>query len=213
MRDWLEQFVDMWRADYEFKTRTVSFVSALIGVSYTIFNGIMGVCYSSIWNGTICVYYVLLAIVRVILVRSMKREAGTPEEITEKRHRLYRRTHLMLFSFNIVLVVPIAVMIQGEKSYTWGLIPSLAMASYTTYRVVMSIVHYSRAKRVDNILVRELRTINMLDTMVSVLILQNTLIITNRGTIAGDMKILSIISSTVIWIAMLVVSSVSVKRT
>ena len=139
MQIFIEEFIDTWKSDYEFKTKTVSLVSAIIGIAYTIFNGFLGIYYSSIWNGTICVYYVLLAIVRAI-------------------------------------------------------------------------INYIRAKQVDNILIKELRIINILDMMVSILILQNTLIIANSGEIAGDMKVLSIISSTAIWLAMLVVSIVSVNK-
>ena len=213
MQKFIEEFIDTWKSDYEFKTKTVSLVSAIIGIAYTIFNGFLGIYYSSIWNGTICVYYVLLAIVRAIIIRNLKKEEELVPELTiKKRKSVYKITHILLFSFNIVIVVPIAVMIKGEKSYTWGLIPSLAMATYTTYRVVMSIINYIRAKRVDNILIKELRIINILDTLVSILILQNTLIIANSGEISGGMKVLSIVSSTVIWLAMLVVSIVSVNK-
>lgn len=143
MQKFIEEFIDTWKSDYEFKTKTVSFVSAIIGIAYTIFYGFLGIYYSSIWNGTICVYYVLLAIVRAIIIRNLKKEEElVPELSIKKRKSVYKITHILLFSFNIVIVVPIAVMIKGEKSYTWGLIPSLAMATYTTYRVVMSIINY-----------------------------------------------------------------------
>jgi hypothetical protein len=117
----------------------------------------------------------------------------------------------MMFVMNASLIVPIIVMIKGDRKYDWGLIPAIAIASYTFYRIVMAIINYVKSRRNDNFLIRQLRTFNLIDSLVALLTLQNTMIIVNEGEIAGGMKSLSIISSVLIWLVIVVVSVRSFK--
>ena len=77
---------------------------------------------------------------------------------------------------NAALIAPIAIMVKGGRSDTFGLIPTIVSAAYTTYRVTMSILHYKKTRTSTNVLMAELRTINLVDSCVAVLSLQNTLI-------------------------------------
>ena len=61
------------------------------------------------------------------------------------------------------------------------MIPAIAMAAYTTYRVTVSVLHYKRSRRLENPLIAELRTINLIDALVAILTLQNALIMANGG--------------------------------
>ena len=81
-----------------------------------------------------------------------------------------------------------------------GLIPAIAMAAYTTYKVTMAILHMRRRKG-GHALIRELRTINLIDAMVSILTLQNTLIMVNANADEiGNMRTLAAISSAAIYL-------------
>lgn len=51
--------------------------------------------------------------------------------------------------------------------------------------------------------------INLIDSMVAILTLQNTMILANDGDITGSMKVVSIISSTIIWIIIVALSTIS----
>ena len=53
------------------------------------------------------------------------------------------------------------------------------MAAYTTYKITMAIVHLRRRRVSRDPLVKELRSINFIDALVSILTLQNTLIMVN----------------------------------
>ena len=66
-------FIDMWKADYQFKTLTTSTLSVLFSLGFTIFNVVLGIVYRSVWNISISFYYVLLAIVRGIVVHSQRK--------------------------------------------------------------------------------------------------------------------------------------------
>ena len=86
------------------------------------------------------------------------------------------------------------------------LIPAITMAAYTTYKVVMASVNLKRRKRSSDRLVRLLRTINFIDALVSVLSLQNTLIMVNMKGDGSEMLTLSAITSAAIMLAVLALS-------
>lgn len=186
----------MWKADYQFKTFFFSATSALIGIGFTIFNAVLGIAYRSVWNGTISVYYVLLAIVRGTIVFAQKKYG---EEDLGSKRKVYISTHIVMIFMDLCLIAPIAFMVLGERTYAFGLIPAITMAAYTTYRVTMSIMQFVPSRKQDNILVKELRVINLQDVLVAVLSLQNALIIAN-GSSAESMLTLTGWTSGAIWL-------------
>ena len=186
----MHDFLNMRRKSYLFSTVLSSSISMLVGAAFTIYNGVLGVADHLSWNASICVYYFLLSGIRAIIVYSQRNPVLHPDEkrlVHQKK--IYCCTHILLLLINIALIVPIAVMVKGAKSYTHGLIPAIAMAAYTTYRIAMSIVHFRRARKSQNPFVLELRTLNMIDSLVAVLNLQNTLILANGGMSAGMQRL------------------------
>jgi hypothetical protein len=204
----IKDFLKIWRTDYHFQTFASSAISSIIGIAFTVYNGFLGIYYQSIWNGTICVYYILLATLRGIIVNTQR---GRYAENDKSERIVHYVTHCMMLVMNASLIVPILAMIKGDRKYNWGLIPAIAIATYTFYRIVMAIIHYVKSRKNDNSLVRQLRTFNLIDSLVALLTLQNTMIIANEGKIAGGMKCLSIISSAIIWLLIVVMSVRSFK--
>ena len=191
----ISQFTEMWKKDYLFKTVFSSAFSVFTGLAFTIFNGILGIVYLSLWNGSICVYYLILTTIRAILVNSQRKlHTRSHETKTEYHRKIYIYTHLLLILMNVCLIVPITVMVRGGRNYKYGLIPAIAMATYTTYRITMGIIQLRKSRRNKNMLVSELRAINMIDTLVAILTLQNSLIIATSG-VSESMTILSAYTS------------------
>ena len=197
MKERLKDFLRSLREDYHFRTVYTTRISAFITFGFTVFNGMIGFLYRSVWNISICIYYVLLANVRRIIVRSQRKtvDKNQDKEIIKKT---YAVTHIILILIDLALVVPISLMVIGARNYTYGMIPAIAMAAYTTYRMTMSIIHYLKSKRNENHFIRVIRTINLQDTLVSVLTLQNALIIANGDDMASMMR-LTMWTSAGIW--------------
>lgn len=112
----------------------------------------------------------------------------------------------MLLVLNMALILPISLMVTLEKPVNMGLISAIAMAAYTTYKLTMAFIHIQKQKRskLNNVLIVELRTINFIDALVSILTLQNTLIMVNQTkTSANNMFTFSAISSAAIYVVIL----------
>lgn len=202
MREHIKSFLKKWKTDYYFQTFSSSAVSMLISFVFTFYNGVLGIIYKSIWNGSICVYYLLLAGIRAVLVSSQRKKE---KQSCEYQRKIYIATHIALILMNLSLIAPIALMVMGKRSYTLGLIPAIAMAAYTTYRITVSILHYRKSIKKEQILVSELRTINLIDSLVAVLTLQNTLIIANGG-MSAEMRTISACSSAGVLLLIIIIS-------
>lgn len=98
-------------------------------------------------------------------------------------------------------------MVVLQRPVYLKLIPAIAVAAYTTYKITVASVHLLKRNQNGNILIAELRTVNFIDALVSVLLLQNTLIMVNQPTkTASSMLVLTAVSSAVIYMIIVIVS-------
>lgn len=206
MNDSFKRYAERWKKDFNFKTLINAAGSFFITTAFALYNGFLGIYYRSVWNGCICVYYILLAVTRGMIPITEKKNLSRAEKADAYRKRTFKVTSVVILLMNLALVVPISLMVLDSRPVNMGLIPAIAMAAYTTYKVVIASVNIKRMKRSSNILVRELRTINFIDALVSVLTLQNTLIIVNRTEETGDMFVLTAVSSAAIYLVILALS-------
>lgn len=198
------------KKDYTFKTLTSSLISFGVTVLFALYNGVLGALLPSVWHGSICVFYLLLVAIRGMILLA-ERSAVTKSENERgcRRQRVFVISSIMLMVLNLSLILPIALMVTLQKPVSIGLIPAISMAAYTTYKLTMAAIHIRKQKRSDhrNILVTELRTINLIDALVSVLTLQNTLIMVKQTeAAANDMLVLSAVSGAVIYVFIVAVT-------
>ena len=92
------------------------------------------------------------------------------------RKKIHLIASIVLLILNVALILPLAIMVVRQKPVNLTLIPAIAMAAYTTYKVIMASINLKRRKKTSNILVKLLRSISFIDALVSVITLQNTLI-------------------------------------
>ena len=201
----LKSLVNRWKTDFDFKTAVSSIGSFAATVVFAIYNGYLGIRHSSMWHGMICVYYLALVLLRGFLFAAEKKSAGS-EQREALRKKAYRTGSVLLLILNLSLIAPAALMVMQQKPVSLTLVPAIAMAAYTTLRVVMASVNLKRRKRSDNSLIRLLRAVSFVDALVSVLTLQNTLImVTTEGNSTGLLP-LTAISSGAIWLFVLLLS-------
>ena len=200
-----KQFLERWKRDYDFKTVTGAFGSLAVTAVFALYNGYLGLRHASLWHGTICVYYLVLVLLRGIIVAARGRIVLHVDP-DRARGRVYLAAASLLLLLNLSLVLPVSLMVVRQKPVNLTLIPAIAMAAYTTYKVILSSIHLKRRKRSSDSLVRLLRTINFIDALVSVLTLQNTLIMVNAKGDAAEMLPLTAVTSAAVMLAVLILS-------
>ena len=202
---------EKWKTDYDFKTLTGSGWSLAVTLVFALYHGYLGIAHHSGWYGSVCVYYLMLAAVRFVLLDTERRVLGKPEKKADaSRRRTYRVAAGLLLVLNLALVAPVTLMVLQQRVVDMSLIPAISIAAYTTYRVTMaSINQWKKRKRSENPLVKLLRSVNLIDALVAVLTLQNTLIMVNGGDADRSLLPVTAASSFFIWGGIVVLSVLS----
>ena len=175
------------------KELIVSISSLFISFLYTIYNMVIGILNYSIFNGIISIYYLLLTICNSILVYRIYR--------TKKSEKLYEITYIfiyiILFLLTISFIGPAILLLLNDNIFFLDTIYSIVCALFTTISMTFSIINYVKARKEDNENIKLLRLCNLISSLLSIIILQNILILSN-GELDYDMLILSIFSTCII---------------
>ena len=121
-----------------------------------------------------------------------------------------RNLSAALFLLNLALAAPISLMVFGKRDYNLGMIPAITMATYATYKVTMAIIRYKKSDKHG--LPAIMRSADLTDALVSVLTLQNTLLIATGGAAEQNMRILTMCSGGVIFPGIVAVSVIAFAR-
>lgn len=207
----IRQFFDRWRNDYDFRTITAARGSLAATAAFALHNGFLGVYHASLWHGTICVYYLVLAVLRGMIVAARKRVPRSSDPERARTRALIASAAVLLF-LNLCLVIPVSLMVVRQKPVHMTLIPAIGLAAYTTYKIIMASVNLRRRKQSSDSLVHLLRTISFIEALVSILTLQNTLIMVNLQNEAADLLTLTAVTSAAVMLAVLALSAAAMRK-
>lgn len=197
----MRAFLRTWREDYTYQTMTGAAASFGITAAFAVYHGYLGLRYGSVWHGSIGGFYLLLMAIRGSILLTEQRNRKRPEAKRALcRRSAFLLSGMLLLVLDLALMVPVALMVTLDRPVRMGMIPAIAVAAYTTWKITMASIHIRRQKQnpSGNLLVTELRTVNFIDALVAVLTLQNTLIMVN-GSEKGEMLPLTAASSAVIY--------------
>lgn len=149
-----------------------------LNLIYAVFNGVIGIISRSAWYGSLSAYYLLLCVMRFLAVsyaRLLYVRKGQERNLEERELKVYRNCGVMLSLMSIALGGAVIMLISGEggKSYP-GLI-IYAVATYTFYKLAMSIAGMVKARREKSFLLITLRNMGHADSLVSLFSLQMAL--------------------------------------
>ncbi len=165
--------------NHEFRGYFLSILSLITSIFFLTYNFYIGLKYKLIWNTSITFYYLILLIIRlIILINEKKWLLLNKDQLKNNRIKLLKIINTLFIFIDIVLIVPIILMVLGEKNINIGMIPAIAIAAYTTYKIIISIINFNKTKQSENLMLHVLKTINLKEAIVSIITLQNILIMT-----------------------------------
>ena len=161
-----------WRRDFGFRTVAGAGLSLAATALFAVYNGILGLTHKALWNGSICAYYLLLTALRGYIIAAERLRAPLPQPLRRAAgRRAFSISSAILLGLNLALVVPVTLMSRLQRPVGIGLIPAIATATYATWKITMAAVNFRRRRRSRDLLVRQLRTITLIDALVSILTL------------------------------------------
>lgn len=164
--------------DYRYRTVLCTTCSFLVNLFYAVSNGVYGWFHHSPWLGTLAAYYLFLSIMRFGIVWYGWKVPGTEADKGQKLRewKLYRKTGILLLLITIVLAGAVVLLVhnKGGMSYPGTLV--LAVAAYTFYKIIISVFHMLKARRLQSPLLVAVRNIGYADALVSMLSLQTAML-------------------------------------
>ena len=203
----MDRLLRRYRRDSRLRARVGAMGSLAASMAFALYNGIAGLVYHAPWNGSICVYYLLLAGIRGYLMACQRKLTSLPRS-EARRHgqRACANAAGALLILNLALIAPIALMVRMERPVNMGLIPAIATATYATWKITLASIRYRRRSRGGNGFMAQLRTVGLVDALVSILTLQNTLIMVKSADAGRSMLTLAALSSALIFVIIVAIS-------
>ena len=172
----IKEYYKKLKDTFEKNRKSLYFVALIFTLLFSIMNRIIGMVKHSIWHETISIYYFILVIIKGILIIFICKNESKEKEVI-----IYKIIKLLLLILNLFLIIPIVLLILDKRVVEMTLISAIAIALYVTIKTSVVITQFIKKRKNENILFKELRTINLMDVTVSILTLTNTLISVNTS--------------------------------
>ena len=189
--------------DYVFRTVVTAALSFFATVAFTGYNLFLGIAYKTVWNAEIAVYYAMLVLLRAYaffaeraINRSVVNDVKRKRRISDK---IYISQCVILFLTGVALIAPVSHMVLQKKQVNYSTVPAIAMAAYTTFKISVAVYNYFKTRKNYGLFVKMLKNISLADALVSVLVLQYTLVMIFGNGVTGDMFTLCAITTFFIW--------------
>ena len=196
----------------EHRILLTALLSSITTLLFALYNGYLGLRFGDIWGISIAIYYLFITIARMICLGIEKKLKGNEDKSKDIiRRKVYAGMSIFIFFIDICLFVPITLMVVCPKDVSFGIIPAIAFATYTTYKIIMAIVNYNKTKKMGNLTYIFLRELSIIEALTSILSLQHILIMV-KGGMTDDMLLLSAISSFAILTIIILFSFFTTKK-
>ena len=157
--------------------RTVIFVtfSVAVTLAFAAYHGVIACLYHSVWFGALATYYIILLFIRGGIVLYHGKRRGK-ERQKEMEIRKYRGCGIGLMITISALSATIWEMVQNSAATRRAGLMIYVVATYTFYKITMSIINFVKAKKQDDHTIDALRNINVADAAVALLALQASML-------------------------------------
>lgn len=155
--------------DMRFRERFSLYRNSFIDFLYIVMTMASGIIYRSAWFTALAVYYILLAFMRIMLVRRLDVHDVAAEL------RCYRMCGIMLLPMNQALAGIVIFMVHQNRGFTYQGLLIYAMAAYAFYATGIAIVNIVKTRHRGSPVLSASKVINLVTAMVSVLSLETAM--------------------------------------
>lgn len=160
--------------DVSFKMHVSLYSGLALNVLYAVMKFALGVCYRSVWFGTLAVYYLLLAVTRFALVHYASRNAFGADMVSEwKRCRL---CGVILLFMNLALTGMVILVVERNKGFHYPGMLLYIMAMYAFYNITAAIVNVVKYRRYRSPVMLAAKVLQLAAAMVSMLALETAML-------------------------------------
>lgn len=195
-----------------YDSRTVIFTvgSLIVTASYGAFYAMLGIALKSVWYGMLAWYYLMIVVMcaTVVFYHKGKRKRGAlSTEYAEQisRAKIYGRCGIVISLLTFPLSLAVLMMIAEKATFSHAGLMIYVSATYTTYKVVMTVRHIIKARKSTDMTVKSVRCINLADSLVSLLALQTAMF--HSFSPDGDWSVMNAVTGAVVCLSTVLIGA------
>jgi len=170
------KYTDNFLNSYGYRSIVLVFCSFAFNILYAIFQVVIAIMTKSIWYGALAVYYIVLTCIRGGLIfRSISSKKEKDSVKLQRQIKAYRNCGLYLVILNLALISAVVQMIIDSRGFAYAGLMIYAVATYTFYKLIMSIVNIFKARKHNDYLIQIMKNVSFADALVSILALQTAM--------------------------------------
>lgn len=166
--------VHRYLTDVSFKTHVSLYMSFGINLLFAAVKLFYGVCYRSVWFGTLAVYYMMLAVMRLLLLRHVNRNGIGKDLALELRQ--YRTCGVILMLMNISLLGVVALVVLDNEGFFYGGYLIYVVAMYAFYNIISAVWEIVKYRRFHSPVMSAAKVIKLSAALVSMLSLETAML-------------------------------------
>ena len=156
-----------------YKNHVNLYRSLFINLIYVVVNAVSGIVYQTRWFGIFAVYYAIMAVMRFLLARFMrKNQIGTNRLGELKRSRLCA---YILLSVNLALSGAVLMMVYYNRGFEYKGFLIYVMAMYTFYITITAIIDMVKYRKYKSPVMSVTKIIKLASALFSMLFLETAM--------------------------------------
>ena len=162
------KYLKLYRDDSKLRYK-VSLISSLsLNVIYVLFKFITGIFYKSLWLISFAIYYLILVITRLNLIKEEFKKNKTIKD----EYLQYRKSAITLLFINVFLTIIILIIVNQDIIISYNQIVTISIAVYTFYLLISSIVNLFKYRKLKSPLISASKVVNVITSLISILSLE-----------------------------------------
>ena len=177
---WLysHKYSERYLTDSKLRAEISLYLGTTVNLLYALFYFGMGAYYSSTWIRAIAIYYIVLSVIRVGLVKKDRRKV---EIADDKKRRVYelescRTCGKLMFLLNFVVAGIVGHMIWKNEHYNYPGLLIYAQAAYAFFCLTKAIIHLFKYKKMEQPILSAAKIVSMSTALVSILAMQTAML-------------------------------------
>ena len=168
------KYVVRYFSDTHLRINISLYISLAINTAYALLQFGMGLTHSSIWFYSLCVYYLLLAVMRFFLLKHTRTHETA--ENSKLEWLIYRFCGVLLLLMNSTLGAMVFYMTWQGRTFRHHQITTIAMAAYTFFTLTKAIIQVVKFRKYKSPVYSATKVVGLTSALVSMLTLENAML-------------------------------------
>lgn len=205
VKEWLyaHKYSNRYLTDSKLRAEISLYSGTAVNLLYATFYFGMGVYYSSTWIRAIAVYYIVLSVIRVGLVKKDRKKLNIDGMDMRRVYELKscRTCGKLMFLLNFVVAGIVGHMLWKNEHYNYPGLLIYAQAAYAFFCLTKAIIHLFKYKKMEQPILSAAKIVSMSTALVSILALQTAMLTQFGEGQANFIRLMNALTGTAVCIA------------